>query len=111
MHHNKKEVDKKTWKSAEKLYVESSFTVKGIIRKDDRAPGGYELTVKELEPISIGEPFPISKDLSPEFLLDIRHLSIRSRKLTAVMKVRSAVFGAIHEFFRKKNFMKASLLS
>ena len=99
-----KEVDEKTWKSAEKLYVESSFTVKGIVRKDDRAPGGYELTVKELEPICIGEPFPISKDLSQEFLLDIRHLSLRSRKLTAVMKVRSAVFGAIHEYFRKQEF-------
>ncbi len=99
-----KEVDEKTWKSAEELYVESSFTVKGIVRKDDRAPGGYELTVKELEPICIGEPFPIAKDLSPEFLFDIRHLSLRSRKLTAVMKVRSAVFGAIHEYFRNDNF-------
>ncbi|MFA5381618.1 MAG: asparagine--tRNA ligase [Candidatus Micrarchaeia archaeon] len=99
-----KEVDEKTWKSAEELYVESSFTVKGIVRKDDRAPGGYELTVKELEPICIGEPFPIAKDLSPEFLADKRHLWLRSQKMTAILKIRSTVFDAIHEYFRKQGF-------
>jgi len=90
----------KPWKDAEKVTTESSVQISGKIRKDVRAPGKYELEVIKLEIVGLAEDFPIARDTSPDFLLDIRHLSIRSRKMQAILKIRSTVFGAIHKFFR-----------
>ncbi len=87
-----------------KALIESSVQVIGIVKEDKRAPGGYELQVTNLTVLNFAEPFPITKDQSPEFLLDQRHLWIRSRKLTSIMKVRSTVVGAIHAFFRERGF-------
>ncbi len=92
------------WKQIDKISVESSLKVQGEIKRDERAPTGYELHVEKFEVVQLAEKFPITKDQSTEFLLDVRHLAIRSRKLTAIMKIRSTVFGAIHEFFRSKGY-------
>jgi len=89
---------------AEKALIESSVQVEGIVKEDKRAPGGYELQVTGFQVVHFAEPFPIVKDQSPEFLLDQRHLWIRSQKLTSVFKIRSTVVGAIHTFFRKHGF-------
>lgn len=89
---------------ARSLMIESSVLVKGKVEKDKRAPTGYEMKVKSLEPVHIAERFPITKDQSQEFLLDKRHLWIRSRKLTSVMKIRHTVTGAIHRFFRERGY-------
>ena len=91
-------------KAADELLVESSLEIEGKIYKEDRAPTGYEIEVNNLNIIHNSEDFPIGKDQSPEFLLDQRHLWLRSRKMTAIMKIRSTIFGAIHEYFRSKNF-------
>ena len=101
-------VDEKTWKGAEKLLIESSVEITGDIHEDKRAPTGYEIKVKKLNVVHFAEVFPIAKDQSAEFLLDKRHLWIRSRKLTAVMKIRSTVFGAIDEFFRTRGFYEVA---
>ncbi len=87
-----------------KALIESSLELKGIVKEDKRAPGGYELQVTGLNIINFAEPFPIVKDQSPEFLLDQRHLWIRSQHLTSILKVRSTIVGAIHNFFRKRGF-------
>ncbi|MFQ6010054.1 MAG: asparagine--tRNA ligase [Candidatus Aenigmatarchaeota archaeon] len=87
---------------AEKATIESSVTVRGSVKEDKRAPGGYEIQAKELGIIGLAERFPIGRDLSEEFLRDVRHLWIRSRKLTEIMKVRSEVFRAIHDFCRSR---------
>ena len=79
-------------------------TSSGKVRKDPRAPEGYELQVIKIKPIHIAETWPITRDLSEEFLLDVRHLWLRSKKMQAVLKVRSRVFEAIHKFFKKKGF-------
>jgi asparaginyl-tRNA synthetase len=89
---------------AKKTLIESSIELKGIVKEDKRAPGGYEIQVNSFNVINSAEPFPIVKDQSPEFLLDQRHLWIRSQKLTSVFKIRSTVVGAIHKFFREKGY-------
>ena len=89
-------------KAADELLVESSLEIEGKIYKEGRAPTGYEIEINNLNIIHNSEDFPIGKDQSPEFLLDQRHLWLRSRKMTAIMKIRSTIFGAIHEYFRNK---------
>jgi len=98
------EKDSKLFELANSLYSESSVKIEGTIQKDKRAPTGYEIKVTGLEIVHQGEPFPIAKDFSTEFLLDNRHLWLRSRKMTSILKIRSTVFGAIHEYFRSKGF-------
>ncbi|MBI5227042.1 asparagine--tRNA ligase [Candidatus Micrarchaeota archaeon] len=101
----KDKVNEKDFKEANESYVESSIIVKGTVKKDERAPGGYELQVTNYELVSRGEPFPVAKDLSEEYLLDIRHLWIRSQKMTAILKIRSTMVQAIHEFFQSKGYV------
>jgi len=102
-------VDKATaradvWDAANKVSIEASLEVEGEIKPDTRAPTGFEIKVEDLRLIGLSDVFPITKDQSTEFLLDVRHLWLRSRQLAAVLKVRSAVFGAIDEFFRKRGY-------
>ena len=92
------------FEDAKKALVESSLELKGIVKEDKRAPGGYELQVTGINIINFAEPFPIVKDQSPEFLLDQRHLWIRSQKLTSIFKIRSTIVGAIHKFFRQLGY-------
>ncbi|GAG80107.1 unnamed protein product, partial [marine sediment metagenome] len=92
------------FEDAKKALIESSIELTGIVQEDKRAPGGYELKVTNLNIINFAEPFPIVKDQSPEFLLDQRHLWLRSRKLTSILKIRSTIIGAIHQFFRDNGY-------
>lgn len=94
----------KEFEDAKKALIESSLEIIGDVKKDERAPGGFELKVTGFKVINFAEPFPITKDQSPEFLLDNRHLWIRSQKLTAILKIRSTVVGAIHKFFRDRGY-------
>jgi asparaginyl-tRNA synthetase len=94
----------KEFVDGEKALIESSVELSGVVKEDKRAPGGFELQVNGLKIIHFAENFPINKDQSPEFLLDQRHLWIRSRKLTSILKIRSTVVGAIHQFFREHGF-------
>ena len=94
------------FEDAKKALIESSVELKGIVKEDKRAPEGYELQVKGFNVVNFAEPFPIVKDQSPEFLLDQRHLWIRSQKLTSILKIRSTVVGAIHKFFRDRGYFE-----
>ncbi|MCD6477092.1 MAG: asparagine--tRNA ligase [Candidatus Aenigmarchaeota archaeon] len=91
-------------KDAEKATIESSIQVSGIVKEDQRAPGGYEIEVKDLKIIGLAERFPITKDQSEEFLRDMRHLWIRSQKLTTIFKIRSELFKAIRKFYDERGF-------
>lgn len=97
-------VDSKDFEKAKSLTMESSVIVKGHVVEDKRAPTGYEVKISELHPVHIAERYPITKDQSPEFLMDVRHLWLRSRQLTAAMKIRHTVMGAIHKFFRDRGY-------
>ena len=92
------------FEKAEKLTIESSIKISGDLKKDERAPTGYEVSVSDLEIVQIAEPFPITEHQSPELLYDNRHLWIRSRKLSAILKIRHTIVGAIHEFFRSNGY-------
>lgn len=101
---NREVVPEEDFLAAEKALVESSVVASGTVATDERAPGGFEIRAKSFRVVGFAEKYPITKDQSTEFLLDKRHLWIRSRKMTNVMKVRSTVFGAIHDFFRKNGY-------
>lgn len=94
----------KQWDDIDKLQVEASVEITGEIKEDKRAPTGYEIQVKKFSIVGKSDNFPIAKDQSVEFLADNRHLWLRSRKMTAMLKIRSTVFGAIHEYFRHEGF-------
>ncbi|MCJ2534241.1 MAG: asparagine--tRNA ligase [Candidatus Thermoplasmatota archaeon] len=94
----------KGFEDAKKALIESSLEVKGLVKEDKRAPGGYELQVTSSNIINFAEPFPIVKDQSPEFLLDQRHLWIRSQHISSILKIRSTIVGAIHKFFRDRGY-------
>jgi len=101
---SKEDAGEEKFAAVSKVQIEASMTVTGEIKKDERAPSGYEIHVKEFSIVGESDTFPIQKDQSPEFLLDMRHLWLRSRKMTAILKVRSTVFGAIDEYFRREGF-------
>jgi asparaginyl-tRNA synthetase len=89
---------------ADKIQVETSMEITGTIKEEKRAPTGYELHVSSFRVVGPSHEFPITKDQSPEFLADKRHLWLRSRKMQAVLKIRSNVFKAIREYFYNKGF-------
>jgi len=101
-------VDNPAWSEAEKLTIESSLSLKGTVREDKRAPGGWEISVHSITIIGLAEVFPISKDKSEEFLRDVRHLWLRSRRMNLVMKVRAQVLEFAREFFKKEGFTEVS---
>ncbi len=92
------------FEDGKKALIESSIELSGEVKEDKRAPGGCEIKVTDLKIIDFAEAFPITEDQSTEFLLDQRHLWLRSQKLTSIFKIRSTIVGAIHEFFRKNGF-------
>ena len=96
--------EEKDFEDAKKALVESSVEVEGILVEEPRAPGGYEIQVRRFNVIHFADIFPINRDQSEEFLRDNRHLWLRSRKMTAMLKIRSTVTGAIHEFFRQRGY-------
>src|SRR3989344_1529326 len=92
----------KGWEEIDHLQVEASLEITGQIKKDDRAPTGHEIQVESYALVGSSENFPIGKDQSIEFLADNRHLWLRSQKMIAILKIRSTVFNAIDEYFRKE---------
>ncbi|MFC8687524.1 asparagine--tRNA ligase [Brevibacillus porteri] len=103
----KAEVAEEVWENASQLTQESSLYITGLVRADDRAPSGYELTVTGVEIIQIAQEYPISlKEHGVDFLMDHRHLWLRSPRQRAVMAVRSEVIRAMYEFFHENGFVK-----
>ncbi len=100
----KKENFKKQWGDIDKLQVEASVEIVGEIKEDKRAPTGYEISAEKINIVGLSDSFPINKDLNEELLGDRRHLWLRSRKMNAILKIRSTITGALHEFFRSKGF-------
>jgi len=98
--------DSKAWKAAEKATIESSVVLEGTVKEDKRAPTGFEITVSKLDIVGLSEVYPITRDKSTEHLMEVRHLWIRSREVTEALKIRSAVFGGIHDFFRSRGYFE-----
>ncbi len=105
------------------VLIETSVIINGIVNADERADGGHELIATSFEiigPVNPERPFPINKEalesatdedgeLMPggsEFLLDNRHLYLRTSRMTSMLKLRSSAFGAIHNYFRNEDFIE-----
>ncbi|MBM7619512.1 asparaginyl-tRNA synthetase [Bacillus tianshenii] len=103
----KAEVAEEVFQSAKSVTQETSVYVTGIIREDERSPFGYELGVTGLEVIHEAVDYPITpKNHGTEFLMDNRHLWLRSKKQHAIMKIRNEVIRATYEFFNENGFVK-----
>lgn len=101
----KKEVAEKVFNLCKDLTQESSIIVTGVVRKDERAPSGYELTVTNVELVKIAKEYPISlKEHGPEFLMDHRHLWIRTKKQHAILKIRAAISKSARDFLDNRGF-------
>ncbi len=102
----KKEMDPEQFDLCDRLTLESSVVVRGQVNRDDRAPGGFELALARVDTVHMAEPYPISpKEHGTAFLMDNRHLWLRSSRQHAVLRIRSAVCFAIREFFDQRRFV------
>jgi asparaginyl-tRNA synthetase len=103
----KAEVSPETWEQAEKAAQESSLRVTGTVREDKRAPGGFEMTAAAVEILGPSEDYPISpKEHGVDFLMNLRHLWMRSSQQHAVLRVRSEIEQAIADFFYEREYVR-----
>ena len=101
-----KNVSAEVFELVDRLPLESSLAVAGTVRQDDRAPGGYELGLDEIEVLHQAAEYPIQpKEHGVDFLFDKRHLYLRSRTPQAVLRVRNEVVQACRDFFYDRNFV------
>jgi asparaginyl-tRNA synthetase len=102
----RKEVTDETWKAVEEVTQESSVSVTGTVRAEARAPGGVELGVQSFGVIQLAKEYPITpKEHGTAFLMDLRHLWLRSSKQYAVLRVRNEIEKAIRDFFYDRDFV------
>jgi asparaginyl-tRNA synthetase len=103
----KTDVPEELFQTAKSLTQETSLYVSGIVQKDERSPFGYELLVNGVEVIHKAVDYPITpKDHGTEFLMDHRHLWLRSKRQHAVMKIRNEIIRSTYEFFNSNGFVK-----
>ncbi len=103
----KSEVDESIWNDAKSLTQESSLYVTGVIREEPRSKSGYEMTVTGIEVIHVTSEYPITpKEHGVDFLMDHRHLWLRSTRQRAVMVIRAEIIRAVQEFFNTNGFTK-----
>jgi len=104
----KEKIDAKTFDKIDKLLIESAVGIKGTVKKDKRAPGGYEISIKDIKVLyESKEEFPITKKFhGPEFLMDYRHLWLRSKKMQAMLKIRSKILEAARDWFLTHGYIE-----
>lgn len=103
----KNEVSEEIFQIAKNLTQETSVMITGEIREDSRSKFGYEIGVSDIEVIGESHEYPITpKEHGTEFLMDHRHLWLRSSRQHAVMQIRNEIIRASYEFFNKHNFIK-----
>jgi asparaginyl-tRNA synthetase len=91
---------------ADHLAQETSLSVTGVVRMDARAKGGYELDVQRFEVHGESHDYPITpKEHGVDYLMDRRHLWIRSERQTAILRIRHEVIAAIRDFFNSRGFI------
>jgi asparaginyl-tRNA synthetase len=96
------------FKAADHLSQETSVTVTGAVRADKRAPSGYEIDVATLEVLGASHDYPITpKEHGVDYLLDRRHLWIRSERQQAILRVRHEIINAVRDFFNNRGFILA----
>jgi len=108
----KKDVSEEVFNAAAKATQESSLEVSGMVRADDRAPGvpgGFEIGVAGARVLQVADEYPISpKEHGTEFLMDWRHLWIRSSRQWAILRIRATIMRAIREWLDTNGFLEMS---
>ncbi len=103
----KNDVSEEVFEAAKSLRQESSFYITGTVHEDKRSHFGYEIQISDLEIVSNNEGYPIgNKEHGVDFLLDNRHLWLRSKRPFAIMQIRNTMFKATVDFFEKEGFIK-----
>jgi len=103
----KEEVSQGLWDSLESMTLECSVSLTGSVREEPRAPGGFEIGVIDLEMLGSSVDYPIQpKEHGVEFLLDHRHLWLRSSRQRAGLRVRHEVEQAVHDYFYERGFIR-----
>ena len=103
----KKELPEEVWEEATALTQEASVKVTGTVRAEPRSPGGFEMGITAVEVYGTSPEYPIQpKEHGVDFLLDHRHLWLRSSQQRAGLRVRSEVEQAIHDFLYERDFVR-----
>ncbi|MCM3713552.1 asparagine--tRNA ligase [Halalkalibacter oceani] len=103
----KAEAGEEQFQQAKNLTQESSLYVTGTVKADERSPSGYELVVSHIDLLHAATDYPITpKEHGTEFLMDHRHLWLRSKRQHAVMKIRNEIIRATYQFFNENGFVK-----
>src|SRR5579859_5699825 len=103
---SKKEVTEETWKAVEEVTQESSVRVTGTVRAESRAPGGVELGLESFDIVALTQEYPITpKEHGTAFLMDVRHLWLRSKNQHAILRIRNEVEETCREFFYERDFV------
>ena len=104
---NEGKVDADSWGAASGLTQESAVRVVGTVATDERQVGGVEIQAETVEVLAIAEPYPITpKEHGVEFLMDRRHLWLRSQRQWAAMRVRNRIIAQIHAYFQGEGFIQ-----
>jgi asparaginyl-tRNA synthetase len=105
---SKKAVGDEVFAHTDHLSQESAVTITGAVREDSRAPGGFELDVSAIDVVSEAHDYPITpKEHGVDFLMDRRHLWIRSARQQAILRIRHEVIDAVRDFFNERGFILA----
>jgi len=104
----KNNVGEKEFEKIKSLTIESSLVIEGILHQDKRSPTGFEIEVKKIKIIHLAkDDYPIGKkEHGVDFLLDNRHLWLRSSKQRAIQLIRNELIYGIYEFYKSKDFVK-----
>ena len=104
---NEEQVDATSWEAASDATQESSLELKGTIRADERQVGGIEMQVTAVKMYHKAEEYPITpKEHGVDFLMNNRHLWLRSRRQWAILRIRNRVVMSIHQFFQERGFLQ-----
>ncbi|MGB9683413.1 MAG: asparagine--tRNA ligase [Candidatus Bathyarchaeales archaeon] len=104
---HKDEVSERVFKAADELTQESSIIIRGGVKEDKRAPGGYEIRASDLQIVHLAEQgYPLAKkEHGMDFLMNYRQLWIRSPRQTAILKIRAEIIKACRDFLDRRGFI------
>jgi asparaginyl-tRNA synthetase len=101
-----KDVSPEAFETLDRVTAESSVEIRGVVRKEARAPGGYELGLTDIKTLHLAAEYPIQpKEHGVEFLFDHRHLYLRSRTPHAVLRLRNEIVQSCRDFFYDRDFV------
>lgn len=104
----KNDLGEESWKACEEMAIETSVEIVGEVKEEPRAPSGYEVVAKEVRIVGASPEFPIGKkEHGVEFLMDHRHLWLRSSRQEAILRIRDEIEFAMREFMKLRGFILA----